>query len=144
MASTVECSGRVRVPVAPDAAIHFFTPEGERDWVPGWDPTYPAGAAAPLAPGLIFETVAGDAHTTWVVTHCGPREMTYSRVAPGDHAGTIGVSCEPEGDATLAHVTYRLTALGPDGAARLADFEAGYPRFMTLWEELIGKALAGA
>ena len=61
MQTTIECSGRVRVPLSPDAAIHLFTPEGERDWVAGWDPTYPAGAD--LAPGLVFET---GPTTTWV------------------------------------------------------------------------------
>jgi hypothetical protein len=143
MRSTIECSGRVRVPLTPEAAIHYFTPEGERDWVPGWEPTYPAGAGAPLAPGLIFETVADGTRTTWVVTRCAPREVTYGRVAAGDHAGTVTVRLEPEGDGTVAHVTYRLTALGPDGGRRLADFEAGYPRFMSLWEELIRTAVAG-
>jgi len=143
MFTTIECSGRVRVPLSPDAAIQYFTPEGERRWVPGWDPTYPAGAAVPLAPGLIFETVADGGRTTWVVTHNAPREMAYGRVLPGDHAGTVAVRCEPEGDGTLAHVTYRLTALGPHGARRLAEFEEAYPRFMSLWEEMIGAAVSG-
>jgi len=143
MRTTIECSGRVRVPLSPDAAIHYFTPEGERQWVPGWEPMYPAGAEARLVPGLIFETVADGRRTTWVVTHSAPRAMAYGRVLPGDHAGTVAVRCEPEGDGTVAHVTYRLTALGSDGARRLAEFEEGYPRFMTLWEELIGAAVSG-
>ena len=68
--------------------------------------------------------------------------MAYCRVIPGEQAGTVAVRCEPDGDDTVAHVTYRLTALGPEAAQRLADFEEAYPRFMRLWEELIGKALA--
>lgn len=142
MSPAIECSGRVRVALSPDAAIQYFTPEGERRWAPGWDPTYAAGAPAELAPGLVFETEAHGARTTWVVTHSAPREMAYSRVIPGEHAGTVAVRCEPDGDDTVAHVTYRLTALGPEAARRLADFEQAYPRFMRLWEELIGKALA--
>ena len=142
MTQAIECSGRVRVPLSPDAAIHYFTPEGERRWVPGWDPSYPAGAAAEPAPGLVFETEAHGARTTWVVTHSAPRELAYSRVVPGEQAGTVAVRCERDGDGTVAHVTYRLTALGPEAARRLAAFEEEYPRFMGLWEELIGKALA--
>jgi hypothetical protein len=137
MQTTIECSGRVRVPLSPEAAIHYFTPEGERDWVAGWDPTYPAGAD--LAPGLVFET---GPDTTWVVTHCAPDAMAYGRVVPGDHAGTIAVRCEPDGDDTVAHVTYRLTALAPEAAERLADFEETYPRFMAEWEAMIGEAVA--
>jgi hypothetical protein len=143
MTRTIECSGRVRVSLSPDAAIHYFTPEGERHWVPGWDPTYPAGDTGELAPGLVFETASDGGRTTWVVTRSAPREMAYGRVRPGDHAGTIAVRCEPDGDGTVARVTYRLTALGPEGARRLAEFEETYPRFMTLWEELIGAAVAG-
>jgi hypothetical protein len=143
MPTTIECSGRVRVALSPDAAIHYFTPEGERDWVPGWDPTYPAGAAGPLAPGLIFETVADGRRTTWVVTHSAAREMAYGRVLPGDHAGTIAVRCEADGDGTVAHVTYRLTALAPEGGRRLTEFEEAYPRFMALWEEMIEAAVSG-
>ena len=77
------------------------------------------------------------------MTHSGPREMGYSRVLPGDHAGTVVVRCEPDGDATLAHVAYRLTALGPDGGRGPAEFEEAYAGFMTLWEELIGAAVSG-
>ena len=143
MRTTIECSGRVRVALRPEAAIHYFTPEGERDWVPGWDPSYPAGDAGELAPGLVFETASDGGRTTWVVTRSAPREMVYGRVLPGDHAGTIAVRCEPHGDGTVALVTYRLTALGPEGARRLAEFEEAYPRFMTLWEELIGTAASG-
>ena len=142
MPSRIECTGCVRVPLCPDAAIQYFTPEGERQWAPGWDPTYAAGAPAELAPGLVFETEAHGARTTWVVTHSGPRELAYSRVMPGEQAGIVTVRCEPDGDGTVAHVTYRLTALGPEAARRLVDFEAAYPRLMRLWGELIGKALA--
>jgi hypothetical protein len=142
MSSTIACSGRVRVPLPPDAVIHYFPPEGERDWVPGWDPAYPAGAPAVLAPGLVFETEAHGPRTTWVVTGAAPREVAYCRVVPGEQAGTVVVRCEPDADATVAQVTYRLTALGPDAARRLADYEDAYPRMMKRWEELIGEAIA--
>jgi len=43
MFTTIECSGRVRVPLSPDAAIQYFTPEGERRWSRGGTrPTRPA------------------------------------------------------------------------------------------------------
>ena len=143
MPPTIECSARVRIPLpSADAAIHYFTPEGERLWAPGWDPSYPAGVPPDPAPGLVFETEAHGGRTTWVVTHVAPREMAYSRVVPGEQAGTVVVRCEPDGDETVAHVTYRLTALSPAAAERLADFGDDYPRLMSLWEQLIGEAVA--
>src|SRR5690242_13132849 len=31
-------TGTIHVPLPPTEALELFTPEGERDWVPGWDP----------------------------------------------------------------------------------------------------------
>ena len=53
-------------------------------------------------------------------------------------AGTVEVRCEPDGDHTRAHVTYELTALGPD--AGLNDFAAHYPQMLAHWERLIADA----
>ena len=36
--------GTFGLPGAPDAAMGWFTPEGERAWVDGWDPVYCSGA----------------------------------------------------------------------------------------------------
>lgn len=37
-------------------AITLFTPEGEREWVPGWQPSDPAGGASETV-GTIFTTL---------------------------------------------------------------------------------------
>jgi hypothetical protein len=31
-------SGRFELPLAPAEALPHFSPEGERRWVPGWEP----------------------------------------------------------------------------------------------------------
>ena len=45
-----------------ELAMLQFTAEGERVWVPGWDPTYPAGDAD--SAGTVFLTSAHGRDTT--------------------------------------------------------------------------------
>ena len=125
--NNISCQGHLRVALPPDEAIELFTPEGERSWVDGWDPSYPG------ADDSVFVTGA----TTWVTVERGDRSRRYARVTPGVQAGTVSVLCEPDGDHTLATVDYALTALSPGAAAQLADFAAGYADFLAGWEREI-------
>ena len=139
---SLRCTGEVRVAQPPEVAILQFTAEGERTWVPGWDPTYPAGDAD--STGTVFLTSAHGRKTTWVIVERTPTTAAYARVVPGVQAGAITVYCEPEGDATVARVTYVLTALSDEAAADLERFEADYPAMMAEWERLIAAQLPGA
>jgi hypothetical protein len=132
--------GTFHVPLPPDRALALFTPRGEREWAPGWDPDFPAGPSDDTAPGTAFITHHGDAPTYWVVTDRTERSVRYARVTPGVHAGTVEVRCDPHGDATRAQVTYDLTALGSDHA--LARFGEHYDAMLGEWERLIAAALA--
>jgi len=123
--NNISCCGEVRVPLPPDAAIELFTPEGERRWVAGWDPSYPGGDESVFLTGT----------TTWVTVERSDRVRRYARVTPGVQAGTVSVRCEPDGAGTVATVGYELTALGPD--ADLAAFAAGYDDFLAGWEREI-------
>src|SRR5262245_3621653 len=50
----VVCTGTVRVELPPRRAIELFTPSGERTWVEGWDPVFPAGEGeGETAPGSV-------------------------------------------------------------------------------------------
>jgi hypothetical protein len=126
-------TGIVDVPLSPGDALALFTPAGEREWVPGWDPHFPAGEDT--SPGTAFTTHG----TYWVVADRTPSSMRYARITPGVHAGTVEVRCEPAGTATRAHVTYDLTALGDPTA--LDHFAAAFPAMLEEWQRLIATAL---
>ena len=101
-------SHTLRVPLPVAEAFHLFTPVGERAWAPGWDPVFPAGEQGDgAAPGTVFITGA----SIWVVVDREPDRVRYARVLPGVRAGTVEVRLRPEGDETLADVTYVTTAL---------------------------------
>src|SRR5215216_4659560 len=57
--------------------------------------------------------------------------MRYARVAPDRIAGTISVTCTRSAspDETQVTVTHDVTSLGPDGAAFVEEFSAGYDAF---------------
>jgi hypothetical protein len=134
--------GTVAVPVPAAQAIELFTPSGERRWADGWDPSFPAPAADETEPGTVFET-GGHGSLTWiVVARESGRSIKYVVVAPGIRAGTIEVGCADDGSgATTATVTYDMTALSADGERWLAQFAAGYDRYLAHWCHAIAAAL---
>jgi hypothetical protein len=109
--------------------VRIFTPEGERTWVPGWDPHHHGEA--------VFATAHGGADTLWVITDREPLRMRYARVTPGVHAGTVEVRCLADGVDTRAQVTYDLEPLTPDALDR---FAAGFDGMLAEWERLIADA----
>jgi hypothetical protein len=125
----------VRLPPGYEPALFLFTPRGEKLWADGWDPLFPAAASDDTEPGTVFETVHGQQRTTWVVCAREPgRWVRYARLAHGRDAGTVTVTLDG------GTVEYDLTALSGEAAAGLAQFAAGYPRFLQHWEAAIADA----
>jgi hypothetical protein len=104
---------------------------GEGGWAgPSWNPVYaiPDAAGDDSAPGTVFTTESDGGAAIWVVLGRRADGMSYARVAPGRIAGTIEVDCSPAAapDETRVTVRYDVTSLGPEGAAFVAELEAGY------------------
>lgn len=105
------------------AAIGFFTPEGERQWVLGWNPVYPGGEPSET-PGTVFTTDSGGVDTIWLVHEIDRARCraAYVRVTPGHHAGTVRVSCGdgPTDGWCTVDVTYEMSLL-PGGDPSVMD-----------------------
>jgi hypothetical protein len=131
-------TGRIQVALPPAEAFRLFTPRGEQDWAHGWAPRFPAPAPDDTEPGTVFETSAHGQHLVWLVTGRLPGErISYARVAPGDHAGTVTVTISAAGNHSEAEVTYQLTALSSTADRKLSEFADGYPAYLQSWEEAI-------
>jgi hypothetical protein len=144
---TQRLSGRIRVARPPAEAFRLFTARGEQDWVPGWRPHFPAPAPDDTEPGTVFETSA-NGHgqpTIWVVTDRRPgRRICYTRVTPGDRAGTVTIDLSPagqHGEASEVEVTYQLTALSEWAGDQLREFADGYPAYLRSWQDAISSWL---
>jgi hypothetical protein len=134
----VRLTGELRVPLPPDDAFRLFTPLGERDWVAGWDPVFPAPVEDDAAPGAVFTTAADGHSGTWVVVdRDGCRGVRYARVVAGRDAGTVTVQLAAAEGHTRVRVTYELTALSEAGDRWLRRFADGYPGFLQSWERAL-------
>jgi hypothetical protein len=136
-------TGRFSVPLPPMQAFRLFTPLGERDWAPGWEPSFPAETLDDSEPGTAFLTHAHGRVRTWLVVEREVgRRIRYSNVAPGDRASLITVELAPAATGSEVTVTYDVTALGDAGARELLHFAEGYPRYLASWQEQILACLA--
>jgi hypothetical protein len=129
-------TGQFELPVNAAEAIGFFTPEGERAWVTGWDPSYPAGEPAESS-GTVFTTAHGDVETVWVIERIdrGAHAAAYSRITAGHHAGTVRVRCDDRPhDRCVVSVEYDMTALQPDHPHVLDAYnDNSFTTMMTEW-----------
>jgi hypothetical protein len=136
--------GQFELPIAAIEAIEFFTPEGERAWVPGWDPTYPEGAPAETS-GTVFVTAHGDVETIWVIEKIdrAAHISAYCRITPEHQAGTVRVRCVdlPQGGCVVS-VEYDMTALRSDRSHVLDTYdEASFEAMMNEWATTVIAAL---
>ena len=146
-AAHVRRTGSIHLGGDPERVFPFFTPEGERRWVPGWDPVHRHPADGALQAGGVFVTRApGEDETVWLVVRYDPAalDVAYARVTPGVRAGVVEVRCRAAlGGGTLAHVAYTLTALSPRGNEVLGTFtEERYAAMLGDWEAAVNRCLA--
>jgi hypothetical protein len=144
-------TGRIRVGLPPAEAFRLFTPRGEQDWAPGWEPHFPAPASDDTEPGTVFETSPHGqpgTHvppTVWVVTNReSGRHISYARMTPGDRAGTVTVDLSAADGASDVEVTYQLTALSAAAEPGLREFADGYAAYLQSWQDEISGWLGTA
>jgi hypothetical protein len=130
--------------VSAQTAIGFFTPEGEREWVPGWNPVYPGGEPAETS-GTVFTTDVGGVNTIWLIQEIDRNDCraVYVRVTPGHHAGTVRVGCSDGADGWCrVDVTYEMSLL-PRGDPRAMDAydEGPFQAMMVDWAAEVTRLL---
>jgi hypothetical protein len=133
----------ITVPLPADEAMPLFTARGERRWVEGWDPEFPAGEPAQEGEGTVWITSAGDRSTYWVVAAKDADSVRYTRTTPGFAAGTVEVRVRgSDARETQLDITYDLTALTEEGDAELADFGSTFEQEIGSWQGLIGRLVS--
>ena len=144
LAGEVVHTGNVRVALPPDEALDLFTAEGEIGWAPGWQPQYVSPPDGSPVVGGVWLTPDGANHTIWRVQKFDrvTREAEYLRITPGNRVVTVRVSLAPDGEGSLATVTYRALAISEEGRAWLETFTADrYAAMMREWQDLIAAHL---
>lgn len=137
----VERTGSFTLPFGVKIAIAYLSAEGEREWVPGWQPVYLHPSRPSTDPGTVFQTSHNAQATTWLILEFDPARGTarYGRFTQDSHIGTVSVHCEAEGpDLTRVKVSYSLTSFSPAGTALLkAMTERQYAAMLGEWRERI-------
>ena len=121
----------------------LFSPEGEKDWTPGWNYTNLLGSIE-LEPDYVFLTDIHDhksAQAIWIVSNYDPAKhyVSYYKVEPGQKVGKIVVQCfEQNRTSTLVKVTYKYIGLSDSGNRFVAAFtKEAYKEFIGEWRSLI-------
>lgn len=137
-------SFRLDAPLA--RVMPLFTAEGERSWVPGWEPVILSGN---VERGSAFVTRGHTGiETTWIVTDYRPAEgrVSYARLAQGSNIGLVDVICtEAEDGGTVVSVRYTLTGVSEQGRAFVREFlePERYARTIEEWRVAASASLAG-
>jgi hypothetical protein len=135
-------SERIRVALPAEEAFQLFTPRGEREWAPGWDPSFPAPTDDDSAPGTVFQTDAHGRRGTWLVTDREwGRRIAYAQVIPGHRAGSITVTLDAIEGGSEVEVVYELTPLSETGEHDLEQFAENYANFLRSWQDEIATCL---
>ena len=82
MPNTMLRAIEITVDLQPEQAMALFTPEGERRWADGWNPSL-SRAWPPRRRRAVFSTGHGGHQTTWVMVDNEPGRVRYARVTEG-------------------------------------------------------------
>jgi hypothetical protein len=138
---SVTLSGALSLPGAIDRVFPLFSPAGERDWVPGWDPEilWPPGVV--WEEGMLFRTQEERGPAVWVVTRLdkASHAVTYHRVEAGRYVARVDVACRRLGERqTEATVRYTFVGLSETGNEDIAAMNDGaYEAKMARWKAWI-------
>ena len=139
-----QSSGRFEVALPASAAIDLFTPEGERSWVPGWDPAY-SEAEPSEAAGTVFTTVTDGVITFWTIMQIdrATGAAVYSRVTPGRHAGMVRVWCvDASTGRSTVEVSYDMSLLGNDPSVLDTYADPAFGAMLAEWSAAIAASMA--
>jgi hypothetical protein len=123
----------------------MFSPMGEKEWVPGWNPQFLHPPAETWCEGLVFRTMEESGPATWVVNRFDPasHHVVYHRLEPDHYVARVEVRCREISDhSTDASVHYTFVPLSAKGGAAIAKMtDEAYAEKMTRWQRWIDQAL---
>ncbi|MEO8480200.1 MAG: SRPBCC family protein, partial [Gemmatimonadota bacterium] len=128
------------LPMPLEEAMECFTPDGEREWLEGWEPEF-LFRSDEDGVDTAFRTTHDGEETLWMVLDMDLEEGSagYARITPGSRMGTVMIDGEAIDETSCwITVTYELTALSPAGNAVLkAMTPAAYKTMIGEWERAI-------
>jgi hypothetical protein len=140
----VRRSGGFELPCGGDRALPYFSPEGEREWVTGWDPKPVFPEAIEFRRDTVFIEGPAGKEAIWTIVDAdfAKRRAEYVRVAADSHAAHIVVQIEELArERSRVLVSYVVTAFGEDKSILEGFSELGYAQKMHEWRRRIETCL---
>jgi hypothetical protein len=129
-----------------DEVFPLFSPDGERSWVPEWDPEllHPRGAV--WQEGLIFRTREECGDAIWIVRRLDQSHhiVAYDRVEPERYVARVKVQCSAAGQGrTDVTTTYEFIGLSDTGNHEIGAMTPdAYAAKMRRWQQWIDDSVS--
>ncbi|MGA2905841.1 MAG: hypothetical protein ABSD98_18605, partial [Candidatus Korobacteraceae bacterium] len=139
--------GSFELDTSADRGLVFFTPEGERAWVKGWDPkpVYPPQAGVVFKANSVFRVDQDGEHSLWTIVEANLQEhiAEYIYVVEGERLSRVRVQIEPLSEQHCrVHVHYVHTATSEKGLHFVASVtEGAYAQKMRDWQSMVSSAI---
>ena len=144
-AQQVARSGEFELACGADEAFPFFSPEGERSWVAGWNPQPVFPGTIAFCRDTVFRQGEGDDEAIWTIVDVDAEShrAEYVRLAPASHSAHIVVEVQHlTSENSRVIVTYAITTFGKGSAPLLEAFsESAYAEKMRNWQRQISAHL---
>lgn len=139
--------GSFELDTSADKALLFFTPEGERAWVKGWDPKpiYPPQAGVAFKANAVFRIDQDGERSLWTIVEADLEKQIaeYIYVVEGERLSRVRVQIQPlSGERCRVRVRYVHTATSERGLHFVASVtEKSYAQKMRDWQRMISAAV---
>jgi hypothetical protein len=145
-AAQVTRDGSFELNMNADKALPFFTPQGERTWVNGWDPrpVYPAQEDVAFQANAVFRLDGHGDQSIWTILEANLKDhiAEYVYVVEGERVSRVRVRIEPATESRCrVHVRYVHTAISEKGLHFICTVtEAAYEQKMRDWQQMVSAA----
>jgi len=140
-------TGEISVGGAVDHVFSLFSPDGEKLWVPQWDPEFLHPPGITWERGLVFRTKEEHGDAIWIVTMLdrSHHRVEYHRVEPSRYVARVEVSCRPiSATQTQVQTSYQFIGLSDAGNSEIAAMtDTEYRMKMARWQDWINRHLEG-
>ncbi|KLN63985.1 MULTISPECIES: hypothetical protein [Vibrio] len=131
------------IPLPKEEAFYLFTPIGEKNWVPPFNPAFYGGKEEPKR-GRVFSTLLDGQFIVWQITDYDPEnnEIAYSRFIPERDVTLLTVDVDQlSGQKSLATVTYYYTSTSEAGDEYVQKMAHNFDDYILEWKKAVDKYL---
>lgn len=137
--------GSLILQLEPSAAFPLFSPDGERAWVPGWQPEILYPPETLWAEGQVFRTRDESGEAVWIVAELDmiSHHVVYYRVQATRYVAKVEVNAKTVTHGSEVSVSYAFVGLSDSGNEEIeAMSQAAYDEKLRRWSQWLDTYIA--